>query len=155
MVQDSITEFGKLHLGGNVLSVSRGGERLVIPHATKDLKPITFKPDRIFTLNDRTKVAFQVLESQTKKDREIEADVFRAYLFSGISKLIFIVPSVQDADNVSRITSIIQDNLEHWGVKKDLGLFLVLTIPRSAKSTADALFYLNQSRVNKQIFGKA
>ena len=95
----------------NVLSISRGGERLAIAHGTKSLMPITFKPDRTFTLSDRTKVAFQVLESQTRKFREIEADIFRAYLCPGISKLVFIVPTNQDGENVIRITEIIQDGL--------------------------------------------
>lgn len=155
MIQDGISEFGKLHMRKSVLNVSAGGERLVIPHGTKTLSPITFKPDRIFTLSDRTKVAFQVLESQAKKHREIEADIFRAYLCPGISKLVFIVPTDEDGENVIRITSIIQDGLEHLGLKKDLNLFLVLTIPKSVTSVPSVLSYLNEPRVNRQIFGKA
>jgi len=139
----------------NVLNVSQGGESLVIAHGTKRLSPIMFKPDRIFTLSDRTKVAFQVLESQAKKCREVEADILRAYLCPAISKLVFIVPTDEDGDNINRITSIIQDGLEHLGVEKGLNLFLVLVIPRSVASIPDVLFYLNQPRVNRQIFRKA
>ena len=139
----------------NVLSVSKGGERLAISHGTRPLTPITFKPDRTFTLNDRTKVAFQVLESQAQKLREIEADILRAFLCPGISKLVFIVPADEDGANVIRITSIIQDGLEHLGVKRGLNLFLVLTIPRTVKTVTDVLFYLNNPRVIRQIFGKS
>lgn len=155
VIQNGISEYGNLHMRKNVLSISQGGERLAIAHGTKSLMPITFKPDRTFTLSDRTKVAFQVLESQTRKFREIEADIFRAYLCPGISKLVFIVPTNQDGENVIRITEIIQDGLEHLGVRKDLHLFLVLTIPRTVRRATDVLFYLNNVRVNRQIFGAA
>jgi hypothetical protein len=154
VIQDAISEFGRLHMGKDVLSVSNGGERLVIIHGTKPLSPIYFKPDRIFTLNDTTKVAFQILGSQAEKFREIEADTFRAYLCPGISKLVFIAPTTNDADNVSRITAIIQDGLAHLGVKKDK-LFLVLTIPRNVRKASAVRFYLNQPKINREIFGKA
>lgn len=154
IIQDGITEFGNLHKGKEVLSFSRGGEKLVITHRTKVLTPITFKPDRVFTLSDRSKVAFQVLGSQANKYREIEADIFRAYLCPGISKLVFIVSTALEADNVSRITAIIQDGLENLGVRKDLHLFLILVIPKTVRSPTDIALDLSDQRFTKELFSK-
>jgi len=153
-IQDAILKFGELHLGKEILSISKGGERLRITHRTKSIDPITFKPDGIFTLKNRTKMVFQVLGSQARKGREIEADIFRAYLYNGVSKLIFIVPSETDGENVSRITEIIQDGLDSLGISKDLRLFLTLVIPKKVRGSESALKYLNDRRVLAEVFAQ-
>ena len=99
-------------------------------------------------------MVFQVLGSQARKGREIEADIFRAYLYNGVSKLIFIVPSETDGENVSRITEIIQDGLDSLGISKDLRLFLTLVIPKKVRGSESALKYLNDRRVLAEVFAQ-
>jgi hypothetical protein len=151
-MQNAILQFGKLHLHKEIRSISKGGERLIISHRTKGLSPIVFKPDRIFTLQNRSKIAFQVLETQTSKYREIEADILRAYLCAGVSKLVFIVPTNFDLENVSRIAEIIQDGLENLGVERDTRLFMTLLIPKEVVDIESALVYLNNRKSINEIF---
>ncbi len=152
MVQKAIDEFGAAHLHKEVASVSTGGERLQIIHRTKPLKPITFKPDRVFTLRDRSKVAFQVLASQAGRHREIEADILRAFLCSGISKLVFIVSTPSAMKNVNRICDIIQDVLEALGAREDYNLSLTILIPESVRNPNVAMADLNRPEVTREIF---
>jgi len=152
IVQQAIDELGAAHLNKEVASVSRGGEKLQIIHRTKALTPITFKPDRVFTLRDRSKVAFQVLASQAGKHREIEADILRAFLCIGISKLVFIVPSSSDMENVNRICDIIQDVLEALGAREDYNLSMTILIPKSVRNQKDVIAELDRPQITREIF---
>ena len=151
-IQKGIDEFGTLHLRNEVSSFSKGGEWLQIIHRTKQLQPIKFKPDRVFTLRNRSKVVFQVLGSQAGKPREIEADIFRAFLCLGISKLVFIVPTSTDYDNVNRVSDIIRDVLEALGARDDLDLSMTILIPKKVKSPSAVKDYLNESTTAREIF---
>jgi hypothetical protein len=154
VIQQGIDEFGNSHLRQEVSSISKGGEKLQIIHRTKNLKPITFKPDRVLTLRDRTKVAFQILGSQASKRREIEADIIRAYLCIGISKLVFVVSSPSDYKTVNGISDIIRDVLEALGARDDLNLNLTILIPKNVRSPAAVASYLNEPAIMREIFRK-
>ncbi len=153
-IQEAILDFGNLHLHKKIISISKGNEILYIQHRTKDkLKALTFKPDGIFTLKKgKSRVVFQVLDSQAKRNREIEADIFRAYFCPGVAKLVFIVPTEEDLENVSRISSIIQDNLERYGSDFDIGFSLTLLIPKTVRNRKSALSYLTPPRTSNEIF---
>ncbi len=154
IVSKGILEYGNLHLHKEVTSVSKGGENLVITHRTKPLNQIMFKPDSVFTLKDRTMLAFQILASQAKNYREVEADIFRAYLCKGISKLVFIVPTNSILENVSMRTDVIQDGLEAMGVTKNIDLFLTLLIPTDVRNQKAVLEYLTARSTTREIFQK-
>ena len=152
LVQRGITIFGKPHLENELLSVQEGGTIMRIYHPTnKDLDPLTFQPDRIFTLNDKSKIIFQVLGAQARKNREIEADIFRVFLCSGILKLIFITPSKESAENVDRIAAIVQKTLEIHGTRKAaLPTVLTIVVPETTTTPEVAAGYL--IKVEKEIF---
>ena len=159
VVQNAILDFGTSHMHKEITSVSKGGELLYIHHRSDPkLKPMTVKPDGIFIMNNqfKSKIVFQVLDSQRKHNREIEADIFRAYLCSGVGRLVFVVPTKQDLENVSRLSSIIQDNLEGYGNKFYINFALTLLIPKIVgdrkMNRKMALRYLAAPNTSREIF---
>jgi hypothetical protein len=118
LIQSGIIDFGNnCKRGGHLLSISQ--RTLYINHPSNIfIKPIIYKPDVTFTTKDRRKCIFQILDSQTKNKREIEADIFRAFLCDGVKALVFIVKTKPDCKMVQGIVSIIQGVLHDYGVEE-------------------------------------
>jgi hypothetical protein len=151
LVQAGIVLFGKTCQGKTILTVSGGGKTLFIHHSTnRRLRPLEYKPDAIFVAKDRRKIVFQVLGSQAKKNREIEADMIRAFLCSEVSRIVFIAPTVKYYNNIVRISGILQDALLSYGLKeKAIPIIIVLKIPKIRRSKA-VIPYL--SGIKKKLF---
>lgn len=130
------------------LSVNLGSKIFRIHHPTNGkLAPLEYKPDATITPEKRSKIVFQVLDSQARKNREIEADMIRAFLSPEVSIMVFVVESPEYAKNVNRISAIISDNLVDSGVPgKKLPLTIALAIPRGIRSAEEATKHLKKIR---------
>ncbi len=130
------------------LNVTIGGTIIRIHHPTRgSLAPLEYKPDAIITSRNRRKIVFQVLDSQARKNREIEADMFRAFLSWEVSMIVFVTDSQMTARNVDRIWSIVSGILAEYKVEARMmpkAAFLV--IPRNIRSPESAFSYLNSVR---------
>jgi hypothetical protein len=142
IVKAGIIEFGKKYVGKEILSVSK--KKLFIHHRDKTSIKIVYEPDVTFTIDDRSEYTFQILHSQAKKKREIEADIFRAILSPEVSKLLFIVPNIGDKKSVMAIHTIIEDKLLNYGMRpKALPITMFIVMPEEVKSKEDVVIYLD------------
>jgi hypothetical protein len=106
-----------------------------------------------FTLPDRKKCTFQVLKSQLKSKRQIEADIFRAILSPEVSKIVFTAPHKQGTKMVKGIHSIIQETLLEYGInEKTLPIAIFIEIPSSVKSKSDIVAALKQVDKRSKLF---
>ncbi len=128
-IQKGILLFGKKLK--NILNVHKESN-IYIHHITKSkILPLTYKPDVIFHINDKSKYVFQILDSQASKKREILADMFRACLSSDVSKIFFITNNKDIEAEIRRTWEIITSILSIDFRINDKRLPLLLTIPIS------------------------
>jgi hypothetical protein len=153
VIEKGIKLFGNKHLHGAVLSHKKITLFICHPNNLK-IKPIIYKPDMVFTLSDKRKYTFQVLDSQLKHKREIEADIFRAFLCAEVSRLVFIVPTQQGYVMVKGIVDIIHDTLYNYDINpKALPIVLIIKIPKHVKGDKTVLKYLEEvESQDKEIF---
>ena len=126
--------------------VSTGSKIVYIHHPTnRKLEPLEYKPDAILTVRNRRMVFFQVLDTQAKKNREIEADIIRSFLSPEVSIVVFVTESKDYAKRVERISSIISENLVENGTNRHMiPITIALAIPRSIRKPSDTLRYFNK-----------
>lgn len=149
-VQQSIKLFGEdRNNREQFLNVTVGGTIIRIHHPTnRKLPPLEYRPDAIITSRNRKKIVFQVLDSQARKNREIEADMFRAFLSQEVSIVVFITDSQASAENVERIWSILSENLAGYDVEDEsMPITTSLIIPKEIRSAQGAYMYLNRSNL--------
>jgi hypothetical protein len=153
IIQDGIILFGKSKKE-EILNISK--RKLLIYHPSpnkRNITPIEYHPDVTFTVSDRRKYTFQVLGSQIKHKREIEADIFRAFLSPEVSKLIFIASNKKDIEMVDNITTIIEENLLDYGIKrKALPITIFIKIPSRIKKAEDVVRFLKSYDKNSKLF---
>jgi len=148
-VQQGIKLFGEDSKNRDqFINVSVGGTIIRIHHPTdRRLAPLEYKPDATITSKKRKKIVFQVLDSQASKNREIEADMLRAFLSLEVSIIVFITDSQAAAKNVDRIWAIISENLAGYDVNDEsMPIAAALVIPRQIRSAEEAFRHLNSKR---------
>jgi hypothetical protein len=153
-VQKGIISFGEnCKKRGVILNISQ--RKLFINHPTdRRINPIEYQPDVTFTTLDRgRKCTFQVISSQAKNKRQIEADIFRAFLCPEVSKLILIVPDSSKLKTVKNIHSIIQDTLLDYGIdRKMLPITIFIKIPYGIRGSKEVVGYLEDVDKKSKLF---
>lgn len=121
---EHISRFGKENTG-RYIGVDKGSVNplyLTHPQARrKNIPPIQYEPDVYYTTKKKTRIVFEVLDSEYKKTSEIISDMIQCCLGSDIVLLNFIVP-VCDEEVEKRIFDtydVITDTLIHLGVNED------------------------------------
>jgi hypothetical protein len=129
------------------LSVTAGSTIIHVHHPTNRKLVLEYKPDATIISNNRSKIVFQVLDAQARKNREIEADMIRAFLSPEVSIMVFVTESRAYAEKVDGISRIISENLHSYGVKdQSLPITLSLVIPKSIRSADGMLRYFSTIR---------
>jgi len=73
-----------------VRKIERGNKRPIPITALPSKKIVSYKPDVYFILRNNKKVIFEVLESESKKQDVIIADVTRSCLAENVEAIIFV-----------------------------------------------------------------
>src|SRR5260370_25683698 len=117
------------------VSVTNGSPIIRIHSPTNSkVAPLEYKPDATIVLRNRQKIVFQVLAAQARKNREIEADMMRAFLSPEVSVIVFVTESSVYAKNVERISEILADSLSAYAVKDEMMPITVsLIVPKSIR----------------------
>ena len=106
-----------------------------------------YKPDATIISKKRSKIVFQVLDTQAEKNREIESDLIRCFLSPDVSIMIFITETPEYAKNVERISSILSENLIDYGIRNlMIPITVALAIPRAIRSAQDTLRHFRKIR---------
>jgi hypothetical protein len=88
------------------LCVDRGSENpLYLSHPQtkrRKISPIQYEPDVYFTTKKKSKIVFEILDSEYKKTSEIISDMIQCCLGSSVVLLVLVVP-VRDQQVEKRI----------------------------------------------------
>ena len=98
-IEDTLVEFGTEWLKQKkVKRVHRGNLRPLSIVDSRSKFVINYQPDVYFILRNNKKLIFEVLDSESKKQDIIIADIIRSFLVENVEALIFIHPGPDDVE---------------------------------------------------------
>lgn len=121
---EHIRHFGSEYPKKYLIS-QKGAENPIYLHHSqtkrKKIAPMQYEPDVYFTTRKKSRIVFEVLDSEYEKTSEILADMIQCCIAKDVTYLIFIVPidDEKKKNNVYDIYDILTDALIGLGLNPD------------------------------------